>query len=306
MTDNSIYISKILRDIDEKKAIASFNKLKETPSLKLDFSRVGNEATDYFFLHHRIKAKTKKGKKSFYEAINDESMIERLNLLVERLNKKKKVNEYDDVSLLKKKLSAFQLYYGPINQFRPMIAKYVYTMLKPKIGILDFSSGWGGRLLSAMAMDIPYIGIEANTNLEHSYKKMIETFNPNADIQMLFKPSEQVDFSKFKYDLIFTSPPYFTIEIYENMPQYESKEHFLNTFFIPVVMSSWKHLILGGFMALNIPKQMYDAIKSHLPNITTTFILPLSNRHPKDSALGNTLGKEDKQRNELIYVWNKI
>lgn len=297
-------ISNKLRYITENEAVKSYNDLKKKPSLKTDFSRVGLIALDYFFLNHRIKAKTKKGNISFYEAIKNEKMIERLNILVERC-KKKKINEYDDVGLLKAQYQMFQLYYGSVNQFRPMIAKYVYTMLNPKIGILDFSSGWGGRLLGAMSMNIPYIGIDANTELENSYKKMIDTYSPTSDIQMIFKPSENVDFSKFKYDLIFTSPPYFMVEIYENMPLYKSKQDFLTTFFIPVVMSAWNNLTNGGNMALNIPKEMYDAIKSYLPKLNKTFMLPLANKHPKDSAIGNKLGEEDKERYELIYVWNK-
>jgi hypothetical protein len=305
-------ISKKLRDITKKEAIDSYNELKETPSLKPDFSRIGLKALDYFFLNHRIKAKTKKHI-SFYEAAKNKEMIEHLNILVEKY-KKKKVNEYDDIGLLKAQYQVFQLYYGTINQFRPMIAKYVYTMLKPKIGILDFSSGWGGRLLAAMSMDIPYIGIDANTKLENSYKKMIDAYNPTSgsanasnasDIHMIFKPSEKVDFSKFKYDLIFTSPPYFMIEEYETMPAYKSKQDFLTTFFIPVTMSAWNNLTNGGNMALNIPEEMYDAIKPYLPKIKKTFMLPLSNRHPNDAVVGNKLGKENKERHELIYVWHK-
>ena len=58
-------------------------------------------------------------------------------------------------------------------------------------------------------------------------------------------------------------------------------------------------------MALNMPEEMYDAIKDRLPKIKRTFILPLSNRHPVDTRKGHALGKENKERHELIYVWHK-
>ena len=134
---------------------------------------------------------------------------------------------------------------------------------------------------------------------------MIDTYEPDAKVKMIFKPSEQVDFSKFKYDLIFTSPPYFMIEEYETMPAYKSKQDFLDTFFIPVTMSAWNNLIPGGNMALNMPEEMYDAVKALLPKIKRTIILPLSNRHPTNSSSGTKLGKENKERHELIYVWHK-
>jgi DNA modification methylase len=134
---------------------------------------------------------------------------------------------------------------------------------------------------------------------------MINTFEPNADVTLLFKPSETVNFSKYKYDLIFTSPPYFMIEEYEKMPSYESKQAFLNNFFIPVTMSAWDNLLPGGNMALNIPDEMLYAIQDKLPKIKRKLILPLSNRHPVNAVKGSKLGKEDKERHEFIYVWHK-
>jgi len=122
---------------------------------------------------------------------------------------------------------------------------------------------------------------------------------------MIFKPSENVDFSKFKYDLIFTSPPYFMIEEYEKMPAYKTKQGFLDKFFIPVTIASWTYLLPGGNMALNIPEEMYDSIKDLLPKIKKTIELPLSNRHPVNTSKQQRLGKEDKERHELIYVWHK-
>lgn len=296
-------ISRKLRDIKKSEAIESYKELQDTPITSPDFSRVGLKALDYFFFNHRIKAKTKRHI-SFYDAIKDKELTNHLDILVVRY-KKKPLKEYDEIGLLKARYQVFQLYYGTINQFRPMIAKWVYSMLNPKVAILDYSAGWGGRLLAAMSMNIPYIGIDANKNLKTSYEKMINTFDAKADVTMIFQPSETVDFSKFKYDLIFTSPPYFMIEEYEKMPAYKSKQAFLDLFFIPVTMSAWDNLLPGGNMALNIPEEMYDAIKDKLPKIKRTFILPLSNRHPVNTAKGHKLGKEDKERHELIYVWHK-
>ena len=296
-------LAKQLRDITKSDAIKSYNELKETPIESPNFSRVGLSALDYFFLHHRIKAKTKRHI-SFYDAMKNKEIVEKLNILVVKY-KKTKIENYNDVHLLKAQYQVFQLYYGTINQFRPMIAKWVYHLLKPRVAILDFSAGWGGRMLAAMSMNIPYIGFDANTKLETSYRNMIHTYDPTANVQIRFQPSEQVNFSKYAYDLIFTSPPYFMIEEYEKMPQYESKQNFLNTFFIPVIYEVWTYLLPGGNMALNMPEEMYNAIKDMLPKVKRIFILPLSNRHPVDTAKGYTLGKENIERHELIYVWHK-
>jgi predicted small integral membrane protein len=296
-------IAKELRDITKEQAIESYHDMKAASIQSPDFSRGGLKALDYFFMHHRIKAKTKRHI-SFYEAMHDPQIIKKLSELVVKY-KKKSVSEYDRIGLLKAQYQVFQLYYGTINQFRPMIAKWVYHLLKPRIGILDFSAGWGGRMLAAMSMGIPYIGIDANKKLEASYRNMIKTYEPYADVRIIFKPSETVDVSQFKYDLVFTSPPYFMIEEYEKMPAYQSKQGFLDIFFIPVVMNVWKHLAPGGNMALNMPEEMYNAIKHILPKVKRQLLLPLSNRHPVNTAKGAKLGTEDKERHEIIYVWNK-
>jgi 16S rRNA G966 N2-methylase RsmD len=293
-------IAKDLREITKKDAIESYQELKQDIKTEPDFSRVGLKALDFFFLHHRIKAKTKGI--SFYEAIKDKEERAHLNQLIIKY-KKKELKEYDAIGLLKAQYQVFQLYWGSINQFRPTIAQWIYHTLKPKC-ILDFSAGWGGRCLAAMSMGIPYIGVDANTKLETSYRHLV-SLDPSADVKMIFKPSEQVDFSKYDYDLVFTSPPYFMIERYEKMPAYKSKQEFLDSFFIPVTLNAWKHLKRSGDMALNIPEDMYEAVKPLLPKVKHHLLLPLSNRHPTNAKKVQTLGKEDKERNEIIYVWHK-
>jgi len=296
-------IAKDLRDISKDRAVESYQELKAATVRGPDFRQSGLKALDYFFLHHRIKAKTKRHI-SFYEAMHDKKMVGHLNELIVKY-KKKRVRDYDAVGLLKARYQVFQLYYGTVNQFRPLVAKWIYGLLKPHVGILDFSAGWGGRAMAAMSMGIPYVGVDANAKLASAYRAMIQLYEPTADIRMVFQPSETVDFSQFKYDLVFTSPPYFMIEEYEKMPAYASKQNFLNTFFTPVILKAWQHLKAGGNMALNMPAEMYEAVKELLPKVKRTLKLPLSNRHPTNAVKRVTLGKHNTERHELIYVWHK-
>ncbi len=298
-------VAKQLREITKEDAIKSYNELENLacpapPSQ----SRVGLNMLDYFFLQHRLKAKTKRHI-SFMDALKN---AEKLDYIDEKINKIKGVTPsfLSEKELMRQRYSVFQLYYGTINQFRPSEAKRIYCTLKPKVGILDFSAGWGGRCLAAMACGIPYTGIDANTNLETSYRKMIELCDPAAPTKMIFKPSEKVDFSKIDYDLVFTSPPYFMLEEYEKMPEYGSKDAFIEKFFRPVVQSAWKYLRAGGHMALNMPKEMYDAIKGDLPPLWKRMRLPIMDRHATNAAKGVAIGTSDKGvRTEGIYVWRK-
>ena len=79
-------IAKELRDITKKDAVDSYEELKQYHPTEPDFSRIGLKTLDFFFLHHRIKAKTKGI--SFYEAIKDTEERRHLNELVTRYKKK--------------------------------------------------------------------------------------------------------------------------------------------------------------------------------------------------------------------------
>lgn len=296
-------LARAMRPITKAQAVESYEELKAYPCKDPGLSRVGMRTLDYFFFHHRLKAETK-AHLSFYQAMRDPKQVAHLTQLVEKY-KKRSASEYTPEGLLAAQYSVFQLYYGTINQFRPAAAKWVYCQLKPHVGILDFSAGWGGRALAAMSAGIPYYGFDANTNLRSAYTHMIELANPEAPTEVRFQPSETVDFSRYAYDLVFTSPPYFMLEKYEKMPAYRDKQNFLDRFFLPVIEGAWRHLRPGGHMALNMPEEMYEAVRDHLPPLHRVLVLPLHNRHPTNAARQQSLGAADKERSEPIYVWRK-
>jgi tRNA1(Val) A37 N6-methylase TrmN6 len=323
-------IAKQIRSITKEDAILSFQRLKELNcNVNPGLNNAGIKALDYIFLKHRIKAKTKSGV-SFYDAIRNKKISQSLLKYVKRW-KHKTIMKKNMVNL---KYDVFQLIYGSVNQFRPTIAKWLYCLLGAKKGILDISAGWGGRCLAAISLGIPYIGVDANKNLKNSYEQMIKMYagagagagadagtnhtNNGSKVKMIFSPAEKVDFSKFDYDLIFTSPPYFTLEKYENMPVYRSKREFIDVFFIPVILSAWRYLKVGGKMALNMPEEMFEAIRDYLPKLSKKIYMKLKSRDAGDKIQHG--GDEDDQgdqddqdnvmegglkRGEYIFVWTK-
>jgi hypothetical protein len=298
-------VAKTLRQLTKEDAQKSYDQLLALPCPSPPSqNRAGLNTLDYFFLHHRLRAKTKRHI-SFINALRKRNTTRYLNDKIGQIRKRGPGMLTHD-ALMRERYQVFQLYYGTINQFRPSEAKRIYCTLNPTVGILDFSAGWGGRCLAAMACGIPYTGIDANSRMKTSYEKMIDFCKPVAPTRMIFKPSETVDFSKIEYDLVFTSPPYFMLEEYEKMPAYGSKEAFLERFFRPVVLNAWKHLRVGGHMALNMPKEMYDAVKGVLPPLWKRMRLPIMDRHPTDAAAGTSIGtKNASPRSEGIYVWRK-
>jgi len=295
-----------IRPITKERALESYTELKEFDCTKpISLTREGTKALDFFFFNHRLAAKTKRHI-SFLNALKNKETYTYLK------NKTRKVKKYDMLEKrrtpdeqLQNQYGVFQLYYGTINQFRPTVAKSLYCLLAPKIGILDFSAGWGGRCIAAMSLGLPYVGIDANTKLKSSYTKMVKTLEPGANVQMVFQPSETVDFSKYSYDLIFTSPPYFTLEEYEGMPQYSNDTNFIDVFFLPVLQSAWSNLASGGHLALNMPSDMYKAVKKCLPPLLKKLKMPLMDRHAGEAVLGQDLRTGKTERIENIYIWKK-
>jgi|AntAceMinimDraft_6_1070360.scaffolds.fasta_scaffold00145_31 hypothetical protein len=300
-------LAKMVRVTSLEKARKGFTDLRRRECREEELAglaRVGLPALDHFFLAQRLKARTRKGL-SFWEAMNDPAEVRKLRGVVRRWGRDKKGGK--GTSETTRLYYAFQLWYGTINQFRPAFAKWVYCSLGTRRGVLDFSAGWGGRCLAAMAMGVPYYGFDANQELRGGYSRMVRALGdegPGSDgsgderVTMTFGPSEDVDFSKYrgKYDLVFTSPPYFTIEQYRGMPRYGSREGFLEKFFRPVVRGVWANLVRGGRMALNMPEEMYETIRGDLPKIETTMRMPIQSRTGASGGEGAS---------ELVYVWLK-
>ena len=297
-------IAKELRSITEEEALTDYEKLKAEPCNKPEKTRAGLKALDYFFFRQRLETKNQHHL-TFYDALADKDMMKKLNERIERVRGKSVVDLRKAGTLLKYQYNLFQLYYGAVNQFPPSIAKYIYCKFKPKRGILDFSAGWGGRAMAAMALDIPYHGIDTNKSLKAGYEAMVKAYEPTAHVTMTWAPSETVDFSKIDYDLVFTSPPYFMIEEYKGMTSYEGKKNFIDNFFVPVAKNAFRHLPPGGHMALNMPDEMYDFVKGCLPRLHKLMKLPVNNRYAKEGNARGDAIKKGEERFEYIYVWKK-
>jgi len=288
-----VELARKIKVIPKEAAMADYEKLRTVSCNKIQpSSLVGNKAMDYFFFAKRLATKSKKG-------ISFEEFMKSSTLRNKPYNKKLyKYNLDSGGTPTAAWYDVFRMYYGSINAFKPIIAKELYCRYKPKT-ILDFSAGWGGRCLGAMASDINYVGFDTNTDLRSAYEGMIKMYPHNSDIKINFMDSAKADFSKYTYDMVFTSPPYFMetkpTEEYANMPQYKSREEFNEKFLHPVLRNAWSNLSSGGVMCLNVPKDMYPDCKTVLGKATTKHPLFIQNRY----------GGQKRRYSEFIYVWRK-
>jgi hypothetical protein len=87
--------------------------------------------------------------------------------------------------------------------------------------VLDFSMGWGDRLCGFYASKATkYIGIDPRTENHPIYDKQKEFYESwlgkKKETDFIPSPAEDADLTEYKdsVDLIFTSPPYFSVERY--------------------------------------------------------------------------------------------
>jgi hypothetical protein len=129
--------------------------------------------------------------------------------------------------------------------------------------MLDFSSGWGDRLIGAMAFDFEtYHGCDPNPRLHDSYKQIIQAFKDHTSCKCQIYPvGAEVMPLDFSYDLILTSPPYFDLEIYnesdpgQSINKHKTTESWYRNWLLVVLKRLWHKLELNGNMMLFIDQK---------------------------------------------------
>lgn len=258
------------------------------------------------------------------------------------------INVFKDDKRLQKSIDINNKYYGhlPFNltsfirsmsmssnvyragNFPPLVAKYIYdTYTTDNETVFDFSAGFGGRMLGAMASrnKINYVGIDPHLqtfnglcDLYHFLQMNLFTHDyngcdiVNSNIEEYTVPEEL----KGKVAVCFSSPPFYDLELYaeEGTPyadtqasyMYKTKEDFMEGFFGAVTTKCYDMLKEDGLLIINMKdsdrKKTVTAFLDYMKTtkfIESTHILMYMN----NMTHGTSLGKE--VRKEPIFVFRK-
>lgn len=143
------------------------------------------------------------------------------------------------------------------SQFKPAVAKAFYDFFKAK-DVLDFSSGWGDRLVGFHASGAEsYTGIDPNSKMHPHYRSITKYCNTGKKVNLICSPAEDADLSDVSVDFVFTSPPYFNIEKYsqegtQSWKRYKTSDAWVDGFLKPTLDNVWSCLREGGRLAVNI------------------------------------------------------
>jgi hypothetical protein len=285
-------ISKQIRDVSQEEAVEDFEKLQKIgcDAKNTGLSKIGNNVVNRFTQTERLETIGNKGI-NFYDLYYNRNKLTAPYI--------KRILEYMGTDArharVKEWYKIMNLYFSSIAIFKPLIAMEVYCKYRPTT-ILDFTMGWGGRLVGACALNIPkYIGIDNNTQLKLPYKKMKDLMKEvsTTTLQLYFTDAVKFDYSKITYDMVLTSPPYYNIEEYEGQVR-KTKDDWDKEFYEPVFTKTFDNLKKGGYYCLNIPDELYNRVAVKLFGKPTELI-----------GLRKTKRTANEKYSEFVYVWKK-
>jgi len=153
---------------------------------------------------------------------------------------------------------------GTIANFKPMNARAVYDYICPTMwgNVLDFSSGYGGRMIGSLTsnMRFNYTGIDPNTKTYNglvALGELMTSLGLGSGYQMHHMPSEQFVPEPGTYDAAFSSPPYFNLEKYSDEPtqcmvNYTTLDEWFDGYVVPTMTNIHNGLNSDGVFATNI------------------------------------------------------
>jgi hypothetical protein len=210
--------------------------------------------------------------------------------------------------------------YKECSTFKPKLEKYFIELFDAK-NVLDISSGWGDRLIGAMASNINcYHGFDPNPCLHPGYGKIIEFFGPiqtnkNATFVIKELPFEAAILKPGYYDLVMSSPPYYNIEEYDtdqdtgknqsisNLGTHNPEKVWFDKYLMQWINICYHALREAGVLALNI-----NQLKSH--HYVDWLLRDMNNNHDNKKKWKYqgviSHSKHDKKNAQPTFIWKKI
>ena len=235
------------------------------------------------------------------------------------------------------------------SQFKPNVAKIIYDMFEAET-ILDFSMGWGDRLAGFYASEHGkhYVGLDPRKENHPIYKEQSEFyqkhlgfFEHDRKCDFHCSPAEDFNFDPLHeyFDLVFTSPPYFSVERYsyddtQSWVRYKDIDDWNKDFLHSTLGKLWSSVKKGGYVLINISDVYSNAKWStdrgwlEICNPMNDYLSKLGTyqgcigmemaKRPNSGGAGTAKSyegsvwtekslenKEDKKFGEPIWVWKK-
>lgn len=179
------------------------------------------------------------------------------DLLEKSIRKRMKSGSHINEAMMRK---TFKVSGGAqtVSNFRPSVARWIYDKYSGEGYVFDPCMGFGGRLLGAISSPRvkKYVGVEPSTKTMIGLEKMTKNLDHEKKIKLNHGCAENVILDE-KFDLSFTSPPYFNTEKYsdestQSYKKFLKYEDWLNGFLEPMIDNSIRMLKDSGYFIINI------------------------------------------------------
>jgi SAM-dependent methyltransferase len=304
-----------LSDNDILREYLSLQRASKESILKGDellMSMVGVKLANYF--HPQMWAVRVIGAHSPSDRFHSD---EKLRLVIQRAltfySDRSSVNECN----LRRMLGIFSNT-ARVSNFRPTAAKAIFQEYsKEGDAVLDFSAGYGGRLLGCTVLDRHYVGIDPCRSQVQGLESMTKTLNrlvkPVARTTVHHGCAEDVlpTIPSNSFPLVFSSPPYFNNEQYsdetsQSYVRYPVYQDWLDGFLDRILRESHRILMAGGRLVVNIADiERFELTKDLIRLAGRYFALErsLKLRLGHKPYLRNRTGKVHKY--EPVFVFRK-
>jgi 16S rRNA G966 N2-methylase RsmD len=257
-------------------------------------SRIGNNVVDYFTFVQRLETKGKYDA-SFFDFLQSLEEFKKKKFIQTMLSYyaevKNKNGQKNDFIVLKE---VYNICISAINIMRPLNCMEIYVKYKGT-RVLNFCAGWGGSLVAAAALGLDtYYGVEINADLKEPYNEMVKYLATKSQTKMDIRIENalDVDYTTMNYDLVFASPPYYSLEKYPHNTKYESKRDMDDKFYKPLFERTYNGLQIGGHYIINVCKEVYDKVLKELLG-------------PAHESFPLKKSKRQNDYTEMVYVYKK-
>ena len=204
-----------------------------------------------------------------------------------------------------------------VTDFKPVIARFVYDTYAPINGfVLDPCCGYSGRLIGALASknNINYHGIDPDINTIQGnlscYNILKDSTKCNCRFYLGCAEDIMPEINR-EYDVIFTSPPYFDLEIYsdnknQSSSRYKAYSCWLEKFMYVIIAQSKRLLKENGKLIINVKNtvkyKLADDVKSYVEKTGLTLETEYKMR-----LVNNEYNRNGKSmfHHEPIFVFSK-
>lgn len=223
-----------------------------------------SKVLNHFFEEEMYKCIGSKYPMAPMEALANDEIVQ---YILDYTREKTKFYTGDDIANIKSYLRNGTRYARKVANFCPKNARDIYWRYfneGEKINCLDMSMGFGSRMSAVLLTGGNYCGFDPNKSLFEKLKEYRRFLKDNHILQdeqrcgLYCQGSEkhrpELDNT---FDVSFTSPPYFNLEVYgrdnfASSTTLDNYELWLEEFVKPTIDNTYRYLKVGGYAMINI------------------------------------------------------